>query len=161
MANTLKLAAGSQSTYTSCGFTASDFNSLAVGSCAVMPTTAAIDNTVNLDDLLTVSFVFTVGGTTPTGGYFSLYLLPLNQDGTTYGDGTTTGSAVPGINYYVCNAYVKVGVTSGNTVTGTFLPSVPLDRVKFILGIGNNCIALNSSAAATVQYNTSVYNLNA
>lgn len=160
MANIIRPIAGTVSAYTSCGFTATDFNSLANGSQAVMPTGAAIDNTANLDDYMDVSFILTVGGTTTTSSYLSLYLLPLNQDATTYGDNTTTGSTVTSPSYWMTNAFIKTGITTGNTVVGTF-PTIWLPRKKFILGIQNNLgVALNAAAAATVQYNTTNLNSN-
>lgn len=161
MTGILRPAAGSVSSYTSCAFTATDFNSLAVGSVAVMPTTAAIDNTSNLDDFMDVSFSFVNGSTTTTSiSFLSLYLLPLNQDGSTYGDGVTTGSVLPGFQYWLTNAAVKTGATSGATLVGSF-PTIWLPRKKFILAIANNLAgALNASAAAAVEYNTTNMNTN-
>lgn len=160
MANIIRPVAGAVANYTSCGFTAANFNSLANGSWVLMPTTAAIDNTVNLDDYMDVSFSLVVGGTTTTGSFFSLYLLPLNQDNTTYGDGSFTGSGVAGASYWMTNAFTQAGITSGNALVGTF-PTIWLPRKKFILGIQNNLsVALNAAAAAAVQYNTTNINAN-
>lgn len=160
MTNIIRPAPGSVAAYTSCGFTATDFNSLANGSIAIMPTGAAIDNTANLDDYFDVSFSLVNGGTgiTVGGSFFSLYLLPLNQDASTYGDGLTTGSVLPAaVPYWLANCGVNKGASSA-TLTGTFM-FVPLPAVKFILGIANNLgAALNGAAAATVKYRT--WNIN-
>jgi hypothetical protein len=145
--------------YASAGFTASDFNSLANGSVVVAST--AITNSSALDMYDDVSFVFTVGGTTTAASYFSLYVLPLNQDASTYGDGIANGSAAPAIGYWMTNVGVKSGVTSGSTVTGTF-PTVLIRPRNFKFAIVNNLgVALNAAAAATVQHSPFDTNLNA
>lgn len=160
MTSIIRPIAGSVATFASCGFTAADFNSLAAAGCAVMPTSAAIDNTVNLDDYLTVSYSLVVGATTTTASFLSLFLLPLNQDGSTYGDGTVTGTAQPGVSYWLTNSFVRSGVASGSAVVGSF-PAVWLPRAKFVLAIGNNLGgALNAAAAASVSYLTTNLNAN-
>lgn len=158
MANTLKLTAGAQSTPTTLSFTAADFNSLAVGSCAVMPVANYLDNATNSDLMIDVDFKVTVGGTTPSGGYFTLFMLPLVSS-TTFGDGTATGSALPGLNYAVGNIFPIVGITSGNTVTGVWY-NIQLPRRRVIFGIGNACIALSASAAVAVNYQTTNFTNN-
>jgi hypothetical protein len=160
MTSIIRPIAGNVANYTSCGFTATDFNSLANGSVAVMPTSAAIDNTVNLDDYMDVSFSLVIGGTLTAASFLSLYLLPLNQDGTTYGDGIVTGSTLPGVSYWLTNAFGKNGAVSSNTITGTF-PTIVLPRKKLILAVANNLgVALNSAAAAAVAFNTTNVNGN-
>lgn len=159
MANIIRPIAGSVASYTSCGFTATDFNSLANLSQAVMPTANAIDNATNLDDYMDVSFVLTVGGSTTVASFLALYLMPLNQDGTTYGDTIGTGSVVTGASYWMTNCFVRA-TTTGNTLTGTF-PTIWIPRKRFILGIQNNLgVALAAAAAAAVQYNTTNLNGN-
>lgn len=144
-------------TYGSAGFTASCFNSLANGSGCV---TSQIDNSTALDLYTDLSFVLTVGGTTTAGSYFTLYLLPLNQDGTTFGDNTGSGGTAPQSTYAVGSVLVKSGITTGNTVVGS-VRGVLLPPGKFILGLWNNTgIALNAAAAATVSYRTYNENLN-
>ena len=159
MASIAKLAYGATgSTWTSAGFTASDFNSRANGSVVVAAT--AIDQDTNLDLDMEVSFSFEVGGTTTTASRFDLYILPLNQDASTYGDGAATGTTIPAGTYWVTSCLVKTGVTSGNAVTGTF-PRVQLPAADFKLAIVNSTgAALDSSAAAAVQYRTVNRNLN-
>lgn len=160
MANIIRPVAGAVANYTSCGFVATDFNSLGYLSTILMPTSAAIDNTVNLDNYMDVSFSLVVGGTTTAGSFFSLYLLPLNQDATTYGDGLSSPSITsPGASYWMTNAFVRA-VTSGTALVGTF-PTIWLPRKKFILGITNNLgVSLSVGAAAVVQYNTTNINAN-
>lgn len=161
MANTTRWVAGGGQglTYGSAGFTASDFNSLSAGNVVVA--SSAITNGTPLDLYADVSFSIVVGNTTTSTSYFALYILSLNQDGTTYGDGTATGSTPPSAGYQVSAIGVKSGVTSGNAVTGTFRGVVmPPGSFKFAMFNGLN-VALNSSAAAVVSYRTYNENLNA
>jgi len=158
MASTTKLVAGGTSSYSSCGFTATDFNSLANGSVVVADTEQA--NGTNLDVLAEVSFIATVGGTTTAGGYFALWLLPENRDTTTYGDAVADGSTLPGANYLVAICSIKSGITSGNTVVGTF-PRFLLPRGDFKFALSNHCgVALNATASVTCEYRTTNFNLN-
>lgn len=143
--------------FTSVTFTAGELNSLASGGGAL--STAAITNSANLDLYADVSFVVAVGGTTVAGSYLTLYVLPLNQDGSTYGDGYASSSSVqPVATYAVGSCQVKVGVTSGNTITGTFR-GIVLPPGDFKFALGNQLqVALNATAALTLKYRT--YNEN-
>lgn len=161
MANTTAWIAGRGPglTWTTAGFTAANFNSLANGSVVVAST--ALVNGTNLDLYADVSFVTTVGGTTTASSYYALYLLPLNQDGTTYGDNVANGSAAPAAGYQVSAVGVLSGVASGSTVVGTFRGIVlPPGSYKFAI-VNNLGIALSATAAATVNYRTYNENLNA
>jgi len=149
---------GTGLTYATAGFTATDFNSLATGSVVVA--TSAITNTTALDIYGDVSYVLTVGGTTTASSYLSLYLLPLNQDGTTYGDGTATGTTAPTATYLVSTNTVRSAITSGSTITGTFR-GIILPPGNFKLAVVNQLgVALNAAAAATVSLRTYNENLN-
>ena len=168
MASTTKLVAGtlgSGLTWATIGFTTTDFNSLANGSCVVA--SSAVDNSSALDLWGEVSFSFVVGGTTLATSQFDLYWLPLNQDGTTYGDGTATGSTPPTASYRVGYASVKSGVTSGNAVTGTFRSLdgpgnqlwLPPGSGKF--SVANQLgVALNATASAAIKARFFDLNLN-
>jgi hypothetical protein len=161
MANTTGWIAGRGPglTWTTAGFTAANFNSLANGSVVVAST--ALVNGTNLDLYADVSFVLTVGGTTTTSSYFALYLLPLNQDGTTYGDNTANGATPPSTSYQVASAGVLSGVASGSTVVGMFR-GILLPPGSYKFAITNNLgVALNATASATVNYRTYNENLNA
>lgn len=161
MANRLQYVAGtlgSGLTWASAGFTASDFNSLASGSCVVAA--SAINNSTPLDVLIDVSFSLEVGGTTTALSVLYCYLLPLNRDGSTYGDGVATGSTLPSIGYQRGQIGVKSGVTSGNAVTGTFEAiRVPPGSFKLAIGSGLT-VALDSTAAAAVEYRSYTFTLN-
>lgn len=158
MANLIKLNAGAQSAFATLGITAGNWNSLANGSFVLMDN--AVDNATNLDLFVTISGQVTVGGTTTASSFLSLYAMPLNQDAATYGDGTASGSAVPGASYWVFNAFPKVGITSGSAIFFTF-PPFQMDRIGYKFGIANNLgVAFNATAAAACQYRTSNLNGN-
>jgi hypothetical protein len=159
MANTSAWIAGNGVglTWTASGFTLANFNSLAYGSCVVAAT--AINNTTALDLYADVSFVLTVGGTT-TSGYIALYVMPLNQDGTTYGDGTVTGATPPNGTYQVGAAGTRTGITTGNPITG-MIRGVLLPPGNFLFSVANQSgIALSATANAVVNYRTYNENLN-
>lgn len=145
--------------WSAAAFTAGDLNSLASGGGAL--STTVIANGTNLDLYADASFVITVGGTTVAGSYFALYLLPLNQDGSTYGDGYASSTTVlPVATYQAGSALVKVGVTSGNTVTGTFR-GIILPPGSFKFAFGNLLtVALSATAALTLSYRSYNENLN-
>jgi hypothetical protein len=158
MANIAKLTPGGQSAYTSCGFTASDFNSLLNG--YVVVASSEISNATNLDLMAEVSFSVVVGGTTGGGSYLALWILPKNRDNSTYGDGVANGATLPGASYAVASCSIKPGVTSGNTVVGTF-PRFFLPRGAFKFAVSNHCgVALNAAASAVFEYRTINIDLN-
>ena len=157
---------GAGLTWYSAGFTtATDFNSLANGSCVAAR--SAIANGTALDLYADISGTLTVGGTTATTSYLSFYVVPLNQDGSTYGDGLSyygsgfTGSTAPAAVYLAPPAVgVTSGITSGNAITWT-LRGIVIPPGSFIWVVCNNLgVALNSTAAATVQQRTYRENLN-
>lgn len=159
MANITKLAVGGVSSWTSLGFTAADFNSLANGSFVLA--SSAVDNSSNLDVWAEASFIATVGGTTTAGAYLALWGLPLNRDGTTYGDTIGTGSTLPAANYLLATCGVKVGVTSGNTIVGIFPRFMLPTRRTFKFGLSQHTgVAFNSTASVTAEFQTTNINLN-
>jgi len=157
MANTTRWVI--DTAWTAATFTAGDLNSLASGGGAL--STAAIANGTNLDQFMDVSFVLTVGGTTIVGSYLTVFLLPLNQDGSTYGDGYASSTSVqPTAQYAIGSVGVKVGVTTGNTVTG-IITGANIPPGDFKLALGNNLtVALSSTASLTLKYRTYNINLN-
>lgn len=159
MASILKLTAGGVNTWTALGFTGSDFNSLANGSFVLA--SSAIDNSSNLDLFAEASFIATVGGTTTAGAYLALWALPLNRDGTTYGDTIGNGSTLPSANYLLATCGVKVGVTSGNTIVGIFPVFVMPTRRTFKFGISQHVgVAFHATASVTAEFQTTNLNLN-
>lgn len=145
-------------TWTAAGFTATDFDSLAAGSGVVAAT--AIANNTPLDIYADVSFALTAASAPTVASFLSLYLLPLNQDGSTYGDGLAAGvSAVaPPAGYQVG----AIGLRANTAMTGTFRGIVmPPGAFKFALW--NNLVAIafaNMAGAGVVKYRSFVENLN-
>lgn len=158
MANLIKLTPGIVSAYANAGFTASDFNSRANGGFVLA--TSNIDNSSNLDLEAEVSGQLTVGGTTSAVHFLALWIMDRNRDGSTYGDGTPTGSTLPAAHYWRTSAQVRSGITSGNPVYFTF-PPVRLPRGIFCWGISQHLgAALNAAAAANIEFRTTSLNTN-
>jgi hypothetical protein len=127
-------------------------NSLA--STNAILSSVAITNGTALD--IFCDFSISLPSMTPTGApYIGVYLYPLNQDGTTYGDGRfgSSTSAVPPSVYSVGNIGIvaAVGVQTG-TLTGIVMPP---GTFKFVVYNGSG-VALSASAA-TWKYRT--YNI--
>jgi len=159
-ANTAKQTPGAlnSGSYTSCGFAAGDINSLA-NAAGIVATSATLDNSSNLDTLMQISGTITMGGTTSASGAFlKFYIVPQNQDGTTYGDQITT---IPSSNYEVATVGIKGTVGSGTAITWTtsyfFIPTRGVFKVAIYNGTG---AAFNASAAATINCRTTNINLN-
>lgn len=171
MANFAKWAAGvfqsgAWGTSTQSGFSSSDitaFNSLATGSCVIAST--AISNSANLDLLgeISISLVINASTAATTASYVAVYLLPLNQDGTTYGDNIATGGAsavLPGQSYWKKNISIRSNLAAAGTAVGTSEPFA-LPRGDFKLAIAQQIgAALNAAAAAVISLRTTIENLN-
>jgi hypothetical protein len=153
MANTTQWT--TPSGWTDTGITLTGFNSLASGSWVLG---SAIS--VTLDLYADYSFSVKVGGTTVAGDYIGVYILPLNEDGSTYGDGSSAGSTLPVAGYLVGTIGVAAGITSGNVITGT-VRGIILPTQNYKWGVANRTsVALNSTASATSKYTTYDENLN-
>lgn len=149
----IKLLAGGVSAWTPISLTASDFNSLADGSFALL--TGTIDNGTNLDLMAEIAAEVTVGGTTVARSCMPLFLLPQHQDGTTYGDGTATGSSPPNSAYWCGTLGARVGVTSGNVCRMVTPRPFLLTRGVHKLGVQNKLtVALHSTASAAFWLRT-------
>ena len=151
------------SAWTSISFTAGDLNSLASGGGALGST--VISNSSGLDTNIDFSFLVTVGGTTVAGSFITVFLLPLNEDGSHYGDDYASSTTTqPSVGYAFGSIGVKVGITTGNvvygTMTGNAYPTIAPGDYKVAFG-NNLTIALNSTAALTLKYRTYEFNLNA
>lgn len=100
-------------------------------------------------------FSVTAGGTITTAApnYFGLYLMPLNQDGTVYGDGvntTTPAAYVPPATYWVGNIMVRAAASTlvQGTLTRIILPPGTFSFVAY-----NGCGA-TFNATMTCKYRT-------
>ncbi len=149
---TEKLIAGAVA-WTSCFGT--EINSLA--STNAVLSTVQIDNSSNLDMFMDVSF--SLGSVTSAGTpYIGLYWYPLNEDGSTYGDGRfgSSTSAFPPQNYYVGFAGLPVGTQA---LTGMF--ALPGGRSPILLPPGAGKLVLYNGAGIalassgnTIKYRT-------
>ena len=112
-----------------------DLNSLAAGSCAVSST--VYDNTTNLYTDAWVSCSLPTLATGTGAPSLAVYLLPLNQDGTTYGDGTASGTTAPSAAYYVGSITWEPSLASATQV-GSIQISTGIPPTKFKLAVVNN-----------------------
>lgn len=138
-----------------------NLNSLANGSCA---STGAQNNASNLDLYLDFSFSCHPGATTTATSYFTTYLLPQNQDGTSYGDGsigvTTTFAGSPDPSFIVATHRLSSPVTTAGFCVG-IARGILLPPGSYLLVLQNNTgNALNASAGASVKMRTYSENLN-
>jgi hypothetical protein len=142
-------------TWTS-AFTASTINSIVDGNAILSD--LALDNSSALDMFCDVSFV---GGSVTTTGtpFLGLYLYPLNQDGSTYGDGRFGSSAAgpPPANYLVGQLGLPVGTQAIEgmfTLPGSRSPIIiPPGQFKFVL-YNKAGVTLAGSGANTIKYRT-------
>jgi len=116
MATTVKLAAATTSAFTSLMTT--ELNALANGNA--IRGAATVDNATNLDVFAEFSYVGGGSVTTTVTPFLSIYLYPLNGDGTTYGDGRFSAGAAgpPPTSYYA--GYMGPMLAGAGTITGTF-----------------------------------------
>ena len=146
-----KLVTGAVS-WTSCFGT--EINSL-TSNYAIL-SSVSLSNATNLDLMAEVSV--SLGSVTPGSGapFIGLYIYPLNQDTSSYGDGrfSTAAAGPPPSSYWVGNIPCvpsTAGVITGDT--GRFI--LPLGAFKFVLW--NNSGTALASSANTVKYQTTNY----
>ena len=125
-----------------------------VTNTTVKASTTPLDNSSTLDlyaDLSISLGSVTTGAGTP---YLAIYLAPLNQDGTTYGDGVGSGTTAPAATYFVGNIMVPPSTTA--VITGTLRGIVlPPGQFRFVF---QNVLGVTLAASANVvKYRT--YNL--
>ena len=156
MSNTAKWIAGAGQGLTWGAAFGAEINSLAAGSVAV--SSIVIANGTALDLYADVSFALT--GTTPASGaaYFALYLLALNQDASTYGDATASGTVLPGGSYLVASVPVPLSQTSA-VLTG-IARGIILPPGSFKFAIANQTGNALAASANTIAYRTYNENLN-
>lgn len=134
---------------------AADLNALASNS-STTTTTNVVTNGTALDIFADFSIALKVNATTAAPNYVGVYLYPLNQDGTTYGDNAVSSkSAVtPSASYWVGNILVPTGITSGNFVYGQ-INRVIMPPGSFLWVIQNvTGVALFADANSICKYRT-------
>jgi hypothetical protein len=109
-----------------------------------------IDNSTPLD--VFADFSISLGSVAVVApNYIGVYLYPLNQDGSTYGDGRFGSSAAgpPPSPYWVGNIVVPTGTAANNgTVRGIILPP---GQFKFVV---YNQLGVTMNATNTAKYRT-------
>jgi hypothetical protein len=137
-------------TYTSAGFS-TEVNSLVNGNAVIAA--SALDNSSALDVFADLSI--SLGSITSGSGfpYIGFYLYPLNQDGTTYGDGRfgTTAAGPPAQSYYIGTVPTPASTTAA--ITGATRGFV-LPPGQFKLVIYNFAGATLAGSSNTIKYRT-------
>jgi hypothetical protein len=130
-----------------------EINSLAAGSTAI--STVVISNTTNLNTDGWISW--SISGTATAGtSYLTFYLLPLNEDGTTYGDNIASGTATPDAQYSVGTAQVQPPA-SGNIVGSLYIGSIP--PTSFKLAVYNGTGNAFASSGSAISFASNAINL--
>ena len=133
-----------------------ELNSLASGSYAL--SSLIIDNTSGLltDGWLSLA----LGAVAPSAAAANLafYMQPLNQDGTTYGDGVASGTVLP------VSGYIgSIGWPTSSTAA-TQTQSMKIEReippTKFKLGVVNNLGSALAASGNTIAIALNALNLN-
>jgi hypothetical protein len=140
-------------TWATAGFS-TELNSLASGN-AVMAA-SALDNSSNLDLFFDLSISLgsvTSGANAP---YIGIYLYPLNQDGTSYGDGKFGSAAAgpPAATYFVGTIIVPASTTA--VMTG-MIQGIPMPPASFKLVLYNGAGVAMAASSNTVKYRTYNY----
>lgn len=129
----------------------SELNSLVNGNAVLG--SLQLDNSSNLD--LFADFSISLGSVTTGAGapYIGLYLYPLNEDGSTYGDGAfgTSAAGPPPSAYYIGSIPCQVSATG--VIVGT-LRGVLLPPGKFKLVLYNQAGVTLAASANNVLYRT-------
>lgn len=110
--------------------TSTTLNSLASGSA--IASDLALNNSTTLDIFCSLGIQLgTANFTNP--GFVGVYLFPINQDGTTYGDGRggSAFSGPPGANYWVGNIAIAGGTGLGMGTLDRII--LPPRQFKFVI----------------------------
>lgn len=134
-----------------------EINSLASGDFGL--SSVIVDNSTNL---YTDGWISAALGAVATGAgspSLDFYLLPLNQDGSTYGDGTPSGTTAPGPGYYIGSITWPASVASAAQTGSMKIPSI-LPPTKFKLGVVNNIGNALAASGNTISFASDKFNLN-
>lgn len=141
-------------------FGTADLTSLASGS-SVLSSGTPIANGTNLDMYADISVEITVASSTPSaGGYIAIYIAPLQQDGTTYGDGQlTAGTGAAYLPPYSPACIIPLAnqamTLMAGSCTGVLLPP---GSFQFVAYNGSGVAFSGTAANNVVSFRT--YNLN-
>ena len=133
-----------------------ELDSLASGSYALG--SVVIDNTSGLltDGWLSVA----LGSVAPSASAanLALFIQPLNQDGTTYGDGIASGTVLP-VSGYIGSLSWPTNATAA-AQTGFMRISTEIPPTKFKLGVVNNLGSALAASGNTIAIALNKFNLN-
>ena len=139
------------------GATAGSFAAACAGEINSLPTLDAVlcsvvvSNASNLD--LTMDVSVSLGSVTTGAGspYVGVYIYPLNQDGTTYGDGQFGSQAAgpPSASYLACNIPAPASTTGA--IVGSCMTAIPPANYKIVL---YNGLLVTMAGSNTVKYQT-------
>ncbi len=135
-----------------------ELDSLASGSIAYSNT--VFDNTSVLDEVLFLSMNLASVAPSAANPSLAIYILPLNDDNTTYGDQPSTvpgtqSTIIPSFNYYFGPITLSSNTTAAlQTGTSEFQKSLPPS--KYIIGI-NNLLGSALGTGNTIKYATNTY----
>jgi hypothetical protein len=146
---TEKWVGGSGVGLTWTSISSTEINSLANGNAVLLAT--QIDNTSALDMFMDIG-VQLGSAAFAAPNYLGVYLYPLNQDGSTYGDGRFTSSttAAPPVNYY-CGS---IGLNPATSAQEGVLTGIVIPPGKFKIVLMNNGGVALASGSNTVYYRT-------
>lgn len=133
-----------------------EINSLASGSYAL--SSVIIDNTSGLLTDGTISLA--LGSVAPSAAAASLafFIQPLNQDGSTYGDGIASGTVLP-VSGYVGSLSWPTSATAA-AQTGSFKVGIEIPPTKFKLGVVNQLGSALAASGNTISLALNKLNLN-
>lgn len=129
----------------------SEINSLVSGDAVL--SSVSIANATPLDIFADVSLIAAATATTVAPGFVGLYLYPLNEDGSTYGDGvltTTPAAYTPPSCYYVGSIGLQIAASTyiSGMVRGIILPPGTFSFVML------NSAGVNFGSTMTCKYRT-------
>lgn len=135
-------------------FSGTDLTGAIANASSLLSSVADITNQTSLD--IFCDFSISLGSiTTAAPNYLGVYLYPLNEDGTTYGDGNfvagTIKAATPSATYFKGSIIVPAAAAtvSVGTLTGIIMPPG-----SFRFCIQNNLGASTATTANTYKYRT-------
>ena len=133
-----------------------ELDSLASGSYAL--SSIIIDNTTLLYTDGTISVALGAVAPSAAGANLAFFLQPLNQDGTTYGDGIASGTVLP-VSGYVGSITWPTSATAAAQTQSLKIAS-DLPPTKFKLGVVNNLGSALAASGNTISIALNALNLN-
>lgn len=151
---------GAGLTWTS-GFASGDMTSMA-NAYAVLSSASAISNGSNLDIYADVSVEITIGSATPSAGaYIAVYIAPLQEDGSTYGDGSyTAGTAKNLVPPWPPVCVIPLQSTNATTLLAGACTGIVIPPGTFNWVILNESSITFSGTAANNVMKFRTYNIN-